>query len=499
MPIYENRHEVKRTAFGELRVVETDPVMQIDAVSGLRPKTDVETFTDGSSGSVSVVNTGTGNEFKCTTGSSVGGYGIIRSKRFARYQPGQSTTVRISARWPDEGVENSSMRAGAVASGTELSFGYDGTKFGILHRTGGELEAQKLSLSAAASGAETATITLNDTEFTVSLTSGTAAHNCFEIASETFTGYNVYQNDSEVLFVATSIGTQTGTWSFTSDGTAAGTFSETNNGQPATDVWVYQEDWNVDNLDGKGPSTMVLDPTKGNVFEIIYQHGGYGEIRYGVQDPGTGITNVVHRIQYANAFETPNLLLPSMRVGWFAASLGSTTPLAMYGSSAAAFIEGRRVFSFRNPESVDNAKASVGTTLTNIVSIRVRPTLNGGINTRAVDLLFAAVAVDGTKPAEFKVVLNAQLGGEPNWTYQDEDSSTVEYDTAGTTVTIGADSQVLAAGSLSKSGSDRLNLIDYVRMERTETLTLAVAATSGTTDVTGGTTDVTGALTWIEE
>lgn len=43
------------SAFGDLQVIESSPVVQIEAVNGLRPKTDVETFT-ATGGSVSAVN-----------------------------------------------------------------------------------------------------------------------------------------------------------------------------------------------------------------------------------------------------------------------------------------------------------------------------------------------------------------------------------------------------------------------------------------------------------
>jgi hypothetical protein len=62
--------------------------VQIEAVYGLRDKTDIETFS-ATGGSVAAEDTGTGTEFKCSTGTSVGAYGIIRSRRSTAYRAGQ--------------------------------------------------------------------------------------------------------------------------------------------------------------------------------------------------------------------------------------------------------------------------------------------------------------------------------------------------------------------------------------------------------------------------
>jgi hypothetical protein len=482
-----------RTAFGELRVAEATPVLQIDAVSGLRTKTDVETFTDGVTGTATVENTGTGFEFKCTTGTAVGGYGLIRSKRYARYRPGQGTALRFTARFPDAGVALSSIRAGGVTSGSELSFGYDGVNFGILHRSGGVLEVRTLTFSAGAGGAETLTVTLDGTETEVTLSSGNEAHVAFETASDTFTGWNAYQNGDTVVFVATALGPKSGSFTVSSTGTADGTFATTITGVAATDNWVYQNQWNVDRMDGNGPSLMTLDHTKGNVYEVSYQYLGYGQISFAIEDTGTGYPHPVHRIEYANNNTSPSLLLPNLKVGWFAASLGSTTDLSIFGASCAAFIEGKGITNFRAPEAQGNNKTGIGTTLTSVIAIRNRAIINSNINSAQVVLKFVSVAVDGTKPARAEIILNPVLAGEPNWTYQDESNSIIEYDTAGTTVTMGANSLSIAEFDLGRQGNDRLDLtaLDVI-LERTETLCIAVVATSGTTDAAAS-------ITWAEE
>lgn len=488
-----------QSAFGDLQTVSLLPLVQIDAVYGLRAS-DVETFT-ATGGSVSVKRDHGRNEFQASTGTSVGGYGLIRSKRAGRYRPGQGLNARFTARFT-EPVANSLQRAGLITSGNELSVGYGDevnftTDFGIFYRTGGRLAIRRLDITTPASGAETATVTLNGVAYTVNLTAGTAAHNAFQIAADAdfaAAGINAFQNDGAVTFVFSTLGPKAGAYSFSSTGAAAGSYTVVETGRAAEDIFISQSSWNISTLsDSNDP--FILDPENINVYQIKLQYLGGGSITFSAEDPATGYFADIHRIHYANNYTKPSLDNPSMKIGWFAASFGSTTDLSAYGASAAIFNEGARV-AVRPPTAHGNTKTGVGTTFTNIISIRVRPDFNGRVNLTEVLPIEAFVAVDGTKPAEFEIFLyNATeaagiIGGEPNWTYHDETNSVVEYDTAGTTV---SGEKHIAGGAIAKSGNVSIDLRKYsAELGRGDILTIAVRATSATTDATAY-------ISWLED
>lgn len=477
------------TGFGEVLVAHPTPVAQIEALEGISNIT-TETFT-ATGGSVSVKDDHGGREFQCDTGTNVGGYGLLRSRNILRYRPGQGARIRFTARWGSVGVANSAMRAGGINAGNELSFGYNGTDFGILYRTGGRLEIQTLTITTPVAGAnQTLTLTLNDVEYTITLTAGTAAHNAFEIVEDNSfsAAYSAYQNGDTVVFVAKAVGAQTGAFTFSSSGAAAGSFAQTGNGSAVTDTFINQADWNVTTLTSAS-DRFILNTLKGNVFEIVFQYLGYGQIAFNVEDPATGKFIPVHVIQYANNNVVPSIDSPFFKVGWFAASLGSTTNLEIFGASGATFVDGL-IVPLNQPNAHSNTKTGVGTTLTNIISIRCRPTFLSYINLEEVfpDLVF--VAVDGTKTATAEIHVNATLGGEPNWTYHDETSQKVEYDTAGTTVTSANEIAVL---SLGKADSQKINLKQFnVRLVPGDVLTIAVRTNSGTTEASAS-------VTWTED
>lgn len=474
------------SAFNEVLTAEVTPEVQVDATQGLKTQQDVETFV-GTTGTATVSNTGTGYEFVCTTGTDVGGYGLIRTQRAVRYRPGQGLKLRFTARF-DNPIALSTQRAGGVTLGNELTFGYDGTDFGILVRNSGAPEIRRLTLSAAASGNETATVTLNGTEFTVSLTSGTTVHNANELSSATYAGWNVVHNNSTITFLSASVDAKSGTYSFSSTGTAAGTFAQVAAGTSVNDTWIYQTDWNRNKCDGSGPFAFVLDPQKGNVYQVKMQYLGYGSIKFFIENPADGKFELVHDYQYANAFTSPSVTIPDYKIGCFVASLGSTTNLQISSASFFGGVEGK-IETLSNPDAHGNTQSSVGTTLTNIISIRVRLEIEGFLNLREVIPLLVTMAADGQKNVVFELLLNPTLDGDPDWEYHHGNTtdSIVEIMTTSVTASVN-DGVTLELGvfGVSKTGSEVVDLTSLgIDLKRGDVLTLAGRAVSSTSELTG--------------
>lgn len=492
-----------RGAFGEIEVIEDLPLVQIDAVYGVRT-TDIETFT-ATGGSVAVKDDHTAKEFDCATGTSSGGYGLIRSIRAGRYRPGQGMKARFTAKF-DAGIANCRLAAGLVTSGNELTFGYysgtasngtfDGTEFGILRRTGGRLEIQTLTLSASASGNETATITLDGTAYSVSLTSGDEAHNGYEIEIDSDFGsdkaWNAYQNGSTVVFISNSLGDKSGAMTFSSTGTAAGSFAETQAGADATDFFYTQSTWNIDTVNSTANNNFILDPSKGNVYQIQYQYLGYGRIVFGVENPKTGLIKDVHAVTYVNENTNPSMDNPTYKIGWFAASLGSTTDLHVYGASGCINLEGKKR-PFRPNSAHGNTKSISTTNLTTVLALRIRTHFKGYVNLSEVFLRNIAIAVElsGNNTAEFEVHLNPTFSsGEPNWTYHDQNESIVEYDTAAGEISSATE---ILGGGLGRSSDKLIDLNgEGIVLSRGDILAIAVRPT-------GGTAQATAYATWNEE
>lgn len=467
---------ITKTGFGEVSIAENQPFIQGTAVYNFIPS-NFRTFTSGS-GTAGAED----QMFKVSTGTSQFGYGAIQSFRAINYKPGQSGMARYTALF-ESSAANSWQGVGLVNLGDELSFGYNGTDFGIWHRYKGKAEVRTITVSGAAGGAENLTLTLNGIAYTVPLTAGTTAHNAYEIANWLNANQSVWgadQLNSTVIVSALSDGAKSGSYSFSS-GTATGSIAQNTAGATKTSDFIKQANWNVN-------TASWLDPSKGNVYQIKYQYLGFGNIKFFIEDPTRGEFVLVHNIEFPNANTTPNLGNPSMRCGMYCVSLGSTTDLVVKSGSMSAFLQSKPV-NTRNPRAEKNTQ-SVSSTFTNVLTIRNRRTYNSLINQVEIEPSFLSLASESSKNTVFELRTTTDTNVEQNFTNV---GNNLVADVDKTSVAITAGS-LLTSFTLSPGGTKDVNLTD-LRIRIPPTLHLCILAR-----VTGGASAaVTAALTWYED
>ena len=468
------------SAFGEVLSAGLTPRVQIDAVYGIRA-TDVETFTDGSSGSA----TNGGSLFTCATGTTVGGYAVIRSRRAVKYRPGQGLRLRFTARWPVAGVANCLIVAGGFNAEDGLFVGYSGTSFGFMRRVAGQAAIHRLTVTTGAGGAETVTVTLNGVAFTVASGGVLSTTALAEAIAERVGGYTGWSsgvsptsNGATVTFIQGTPGAAAGAFTLSSTGTAAGTFATVATGAANDSVtgFVAQSAWNVDTMDGTGattnPSGVLLDPSKLNVFEIVLPYLGAGTILLRVMS-GDGEMTTVHRVEYPNTATIPNQKTPTYRLGWVAASLGSSTALTIQGASAAGFVEGVLAPSARDPFAAANSTYAASTTEYVALALRVRGEFGGLLNQREVLPHDMIVALEtSNRVAVVRLWLNPTMTGLVNWQHASQSESCVEYATP-TSVAVTAGR--IVALTVTSSSAIILNIDSLdVRLEPGDVLALTV-------------------------
>lgn len=474
------------SGFDEDVAVTITPRIQIDAVYGALT-TDVVTLTSGTASAA----TASGGLFVCTSGTDSGGYGVVRSRRIARYRAGQGTRIVGTALF-DSPVADSLQLFGGFNATSGVFFGYRGTAFGILRRVSGSLKIVRLTVTAAATGAETLTVTLNGVAFEVT-TGGALSESgvASRIVSEgAFTGWTVSgvsptANGATVTFIQQTPAVADGTYSLASTGAAAGTFAEIHAGAANDDEagFVAQTDWNIDRLDGSGgalnPSGMTLDPTKLNVYRIIYPYLGAGAIQFAVMT-GAGRFVTVHRIAYPNSGTAPSSRVPSFRVGWIAASLGATDSLTVKGASGMIAIEGGIDESARQPYSAQ-ATFTASTTEYVALAVRSRGEFASIQNVREIIPVSVVVGTEtNSRVVRGRVVLNPTFSADPVWSYVGQTTSVVEYTAAPTTTTISGGTTIAtviaASGSAASIDLRRLG----VRIEPGDVIALALESASAT-------------------
>jgi hypothetical protein len=474
-----------RGAFGELTTDHLTPIVQIANKYQIDPANlnDIEIFeaTGGSADN-------SGNLFRCQTGTSLGGYGVIRSKETINYRPGQGVEAKFTAAFTT-GVPFSLQFGGMFSLTETLGFGYDGADFSVLHSYGGAAEVQLLTVTASGTGSTTITLdgdSVNVTTAAADSVQTTAEKLRAGLAGDATLGakWRFEQVDDKVFCISRSVGDKTGTMS-TSGASTVG-IAEQTAGVAKTDNHTAQSAFNV-----QAPFSG-FDPTKLNVYKIQFGYLGVANISFFIMNPSTGIFELVHQIEWGNTSNTTHLGSPNLKMGWTAASLGSTgTNLTVTGASGAIFLQGDEVIKNNTFADVSTVASIGAASFTNLITIKNRIVYGDRFNLGKVFPLLVSVDNEHNKGLIVEIFRNPTVAGTTNFQYEDEYNSLIIADKSGTTVTGGTliDAFVVAANAS--------EVVDLTQL-RTEILpeeTFVIAAET----VSGTATNTTVGITWKEE
>ena len=181
-----------------------------------------------------------------------------------------------------------------------------------------------------------------------------------------------------------------------STATISTTNSTIQTGISTTATWIPQTSFNVDKLDGNGPSGVLLDPQKLNVYQINFRWLGAGEMRFAVENPINGDMIFFHHIHYTNQNTDVHIDNPSLKIGYVAASLGGTgTNVIVQGASMMGAVEGL-ISPTAQPTSATNTRTagmSSGTEWT-VLGIKNNVIHTNKINMR--EMILKSLSVGGT-------------------------------------------------------------------------------------------------------
>lgn len=424
-------------AFGEALVSQISPAFQLDGLYGITDENEFQLNETGS-GTQSVDDNGL---MTVSSGITGGSFATLRSKRSVRYRPGQGSLARFTAMFPDSQVDGYQQLAGFINQSDILGVGFnygDPTvfpqkrdEFAILRRQNSKAQVAQFTIDVATSGNETIRITLNDVEFNVNIGAGNTSQNTAELGNATYSGWIVDYYDNQLFFLFNGPPTPlTGTFSITNQtggGTLTGTYTPLQVGAAPNDNWTYQSDFNLDKLDGTGPSKMQIDPTQLNIFQIDFRWLGAGRIRYSIEDPATGVLFPFHIDLYANKNTQPSISNPSLRIGYgvvnAAPGIGTGTDVEVKGASMMGSIEGQVIrnvttksVSFTdtyNPALSDNTEHCLLTLKNNRIATPGKPNV---LNQREliINSISAAIKDNGQSGDSILVYIYKNADTNPN-------------------------------------------------------------------------------------
>lgn len=276
-------------------------------------------------------------------------------------------------------------------------------------------------------------------------------------------------------------------------GTALSLVRRTSTSGSPVDNSVAQASWNIDPMDGTGPSKLTLDNTKVQILAISFQWLGVGAVTVAFDIDGRLVP--IHQFNHANSLGDVYMKTPNLPVRYEITNTGtaSGTP-KMTAICSSVMVEGG-IEQTGIPRSAD--RAGTGTSITNslepVISIRLKSAYN-----RATVIPVSASLMSPSAGSDiyWQLAVNPTITGGTAASFSAISNSYVEYDVAQDGATSGG--TVIASGYMSAdSASVEIPLASVLFLASNfdgtpDTLTLSAQK------LTAGSVTVYGSISWLE-
>jgi len=417
-------------SFGEIMVAQLTPTAQGDFVYNINDKI-FKTIGYAGGGAYQ-----TGGMAAITSSTSVSGSGAVRLRRSVKYSPGQGSIFRGTAIFSTGTVGNTQL-IGMGNGECGYFMGYLNQNFAILHQDTSTREIRKLTITTAANS-ENVTVTLDGKSVVIPVVGGNdVTQTAYQLALGDYTqvgdGWDVDVIGSDVYFLSARAGPYTGSYSAVKAGPISlGTFTQVSLGVAPSSAVILQSNWNIDKMDGTGPSGMTLNPQKGNVYQIGFQYLGQGEALFAIEDGKTGVLTPVHRIKNSNSRTTPVLKNPNLNGLVTSTNIAATNQnqsVEVRCSSMATFIEGNIIkldprFSYSKTFNASTTASFLGLFAIKINSVYQGQNSFADISLSAISGLNASAAA-APKAITIGIFVDSVITGDVNFVEVDSNRSTV--------------------------------------------------------------------------
>ncbi len=243
------------------------------------------------------------------------------------------------------------------------------------------------------------------------------------------------------------------------------------------DTSVPQSLWNIDKLDGTGPSGFTLDMSKVQVFVIDFQWLGAGEVRFGVYSDRNEVL-YCHRLGAMNVLDSVYMTAPNLPLRYEIENIGTSASqtdmkhICTAIGSETGFDEDKSL----NFSAGNGATTISVTTRRPVFSIRPKTSFGGKTN-RGTVVPDSIDISSKDQIAFYEIVFNGTLTGA---SFSSVDNSSItEKDVAATSITGG---MVLASGYVGTGGPISANVTKAIAA-KLQKLVLALNIAGDTPDI----------------
>lgn len=228
--------------------------------------------------------------------------------------------------------------------------------------------------------------------------------------------------------------------------------SDTTNG----DQTVTQASWNIDHLDGNGPSGYTLNTSKTQIMFIQYQALFVGQVTVGFDIDGKLVP--CHQFNHANSAATPYIQQADLpvRVGMDVSGTAITASGTMRFICCSVISEGGQEDERGYPFTCEGTASAADGVRTHILSLRPKTTFNSIANRTSITLDIIDMLVTGNFPIKWELCVGQAISGTTTYTDVNSTYSAFAYNTAGTIS--GSPTIVIASGYIASSAQNKGSL-----------------------------------------
>ena len=217
------------------------------------------------------------------------------------------------------------------------------------------------------------------------------------------------------------------------------------------DTAVNSASWNLDTMDGTGPSGITFDVTKSFILVIDLQFLGMGRARIGLDI--NGILYYFHQFLNANVLSTPYMQTANLPIQALITATSTGNTATMSFKCATVQSEGGKISPLGRPISTPEGTVTAASgARTHLLSI-IPKLLYGGIANRAYVILDNInFLITGANPVLWELVVGASFSVAPTFADINTNFSANQYGTGGTFSGL-TSGFVLASGFISGAGT----------------------------------------------
>ena len=195
------------------------------------------------------------------------------------------------------------------------------------------------------------------------------------------------------------------------------------------DTKIAQRDWNIDPLQGTGPTDIVLDLTKAQIFITEYEWLGVGSVKAGFMIDGVFVG--IHQFNHANNISTVYTTTATLPVRYEIENVAGTSSSSFLKEISVSIVSNGGDFLGNNIYTINRETTSVSDAYLPLISIRMK---SGRTDSVIVPELVNILPKSSNR-FNWALIQNSTItGGE--WTTHEE-TGNVEYNVSATAMSGG--------------------------------------------------------------